>query len=107
MEDEQMDVSTELGKMKKLAKIKNAMVMAYTTQCLGNVAMLNVIFTIQGEVGWLTEKVCQLFDNLKQKYNPNDKLSRVQMIKMLNKIKPKEGEDLKMMCNKIEALKVK
>ena len=29
------------------------------------------------------------------------------MIKKLNKIKPKNGEDPKVMCNNIEALKVK
>ena len=29
------------------------------------------------------------------------------MIKKLNKSKPKKGEDPKVMCNKIEALKVK
>ena len=52
-------------------------------------------------------KACQLFDKLKQKYNPNDKLSSMQIIKKLNEIKPKKGEDLKVMCDKIEALKVK
>ena len=46
-------------------------------------------------------------DDMKHQYNPNDKLSSVQMIKKLNEIKPKKGEDLKMMCDKIEALKVK
>ena len=87
--------------------MKNAMAMAYMTQCLSGMAMLNAIFNIQAEAGWLTGKACQLFDNLKQKYNLDYKLLRVQMIKMLNKIKPKKGEDPKVMCDKIEALKVK
>ena len=83
------------------------MAMAYATQCLSSVAMLNTIFNIQTKAGWQTGKVCQLFDNLKYKYNPNDKLSRVQMMKKLNEIKLKKGENPKVMCDKIEALKVK
>ena len=59
------------------------MAMAYTTQCLSSMAMLNAIFNIQAGAGWLAGKACQLFDNLKQKYNPNNKLS----IKKHNKIK--------------------
>ena len=50
--------------------------MAYAMQCLSGTAMLNVIFSIQGEAGWLARRACQLLDNLKHKYNPNDKLSR-------------------------------
>ena len=106
-EDEELDTNTELGKAKKLAKMKNAMAMVYKTQHLSSMAMLNAIFNIQTEAGWPTGKACQLFDNLKHKYNPNDKLSRAQMIKKLNKIKPKKEKDLKVTCNKIEALKVK
>ena len=34
-------------------------------------------------------------------------MSRAQIVKKLNKIKPKKGEDPKVMCDKIEALKVK
>ena len=68
--------------------------------------MLNVILNVQAETGWLTGR-CQLFDNLKQKYNPNNKLSRAQMIKKHYKIKPKKGEDPKVMCNEIKVLKVK
>ena len=105
--DEELDANTELGKAKKSAKIKNLMVMAYATQCLISMAMLNTIFIVQVEAGWQTGRACQLFDNLKQKYNTNNKLSRVQMIKKLNKIKPKKGEDSKVMCDKIEALKNK
>ena len=65
MKGEELDVSTELGKAKKLAKMKNVMAMAYTTQCLSNTAMLNAIFNVQVEGRWLTGKACQLFDNLK------------------------------------------
>ena len=65
------------------------MAMAYTTQCLSSMAMLNAIFNIQAGAGWLAGKACQLFDNLKQKYNPNNKFSWVQMIKKLYEIKPK------------------
>ena len=54
-----------------------------------------------------TGKACQLFDKLKQKYNTNNKLTRAQIIKKLNEIKPKKGEDSKMMCDKVEALGVK
>ena len=70
-------------------------------------AMLNSIFNIQAETGWLTGKAWQLFDNLKHKYNRKNKLSRAQMIKKLKEMKPKKGEDSKVMCNKIKALKVK
>ena len=77
--------------------MKNVMLMVYATQCLSSMAMLNAIFSIQAEAGWPTGKACQLFDNLKQKYNHNDKLLKVQIIKKLNKIKPKKGEDPKMM----------
>ena len=52
----------------------------------------------KAEAGWLTGKACQLFDNLKHKYNPNDKLLRVQMMKKLKKIKPKKSKDPKVMC---------
>ena len=31
MDDEELDTSTELGKVKKLANMKNAMAMAYMT----------------------------------------------------------------------------
>ena len=82
------------------------MAMAYTTQCLSSMAMLNAIFNIQAEAGWPTGRVCQMFDNLKHKYNHNEKLSRAKMIKKLNKIKTKNGKSPKMMCDKIEALKV-
>ena len=58
-------------------------------------AMLNAMFNIQAEAGWLTGKAS------------NKKLLRAQMIKKLNKIKPNKGEDPKVMCDKIEALKVK
>ena len=44
MEDEELNASNELGKAKKLAKMKNAMTMAYATQCLSSAAMLNAIF---------------------------------------------------------------
>ena len=81
MEDEELDASPELGKVKKLAKMKNAMGMEYVTQCLSGMVMLNTIFNIQAEAGGPTGKACQLFDNLKQKYNPNDKLSKVQLSK--------------------------
>ena len=107
MEDEELDANTKLKKAKKLVKMKNEMMMAYVTQCLSSTAMLNAIFNVQAEVGWLTGKACQLFDNLKQKYNPNDKLSRAQMIKKLNKTKSKKEEDPKVICNKIESLKIK
>ena len=40
MGDEDMDASTELGKVKKLAKMKNAIAMAYAAQCLSDTAML-------------------------------------------------------------------
>ena len=99
MEDEELDTSTKLGKAKKLMKMKNVMAMAYATQCLSGMAMLNVIFNI-------TVRVCQQCHNLKHKFNPNDKLLKVQMIKF-NKINPKKLEDPKVMCNKIEFPKVK
>ena len=95
--------ATEDGKAKKSAKIKNAIFMAYVSQYLSTMAMLNAIFNIQADTGWPTGKACQLFDSLKQRYNPNDKLSRAQMIKKLNEIKSKKRED----TNKIKALKVK
>ena len=63
-----MDGSTKLEKAKELAKMKHSMEMAYTAQCLSGTAMLNVTFHVQAEVGWLTGKVCQVFDNLKHKY---------------------------------------
>ena len=47
MEDEELDASTKLRKAKKLAKMKNAMAMAYVTQCLSGMAMLNEIFTFK------------------------------------------------------------
>ena len=106
-EDEKLDARPELEKLKILAKMKNAMAMAFATQCFSGMAVLNVIFNVQVETGWLTGKACQLFDNLKQKYNPNDKLLRAQTLKKLNKIKPKRGDDPKVMCVIIKALKVK
>ena len=48
------------------------------TQCFSNMAMLNAIFNVQAEAGWWTGRACQLFDNLKHKNIPNDKLSRAQ-----------------------------
>ena len=106
VEDEKLDASTELRKAKKLAKMKNAMAMSYATQCLSSTTILNAIFNIQAEPGLSTGTACQLFDNLKQKYYPNNKLLRAQMIKKLNEIKPKKGEDPKVVCNEIEALKI-
>ena len=97
-----MDASTKLGKAKKWAKMKNGMGMAYATQCLSATTIMNAILNVQVESGWLTGRACQLFDNLTCKYNLNDKLSRVQMINKLNKIKPKKREDPKLMCEKIE-----
>ena len=55
------------------------MVMANVTQCLCIIAMLNAIFNIQAEAGCPTGRSCQLFDNLKHKNNPNDKLLTAQM----------------------------
>ena len=106
-EDEELDISTKIGKAMKLVTMKNAMAMAYLTQCLSRIAMLNAIFNVQAETGWTTGRSSWLFDNLKHKDNPNDELSRAQMIKKLNKIKLMKGEDPKVMCDKIEALKVK
>ena len=40
MEDEELDANAELGKVKKLAKMKNAIAMAYAAQCLSDTAML-------------------------------------------------------------------
>ena len=88
------------------AKMKKMMAMAYITQCFSIAAMLNALFNIQAEVGWPTGRASQLFDNLKDKYNPNVKLSSMQMIKKLNEIKPKKRNS-KVMCDKIEVLKVK
>ena len=82
-----------------------AMTILYATQCLSVMAILNVIFNIQAEAGWPIRKASLLFDNLKQKYNSNNKLLRAQMIKKFNEVKPKKGEDPKVMCNKIEAPK--
>ena len=47
-EDEELESSTEMEGVKKLAKMKNGMVMgmAYATQYLSSTAMLNVIFNI-------------------------------------------------------------
>ena len=72
-ENEELDATTELRKAKKLVEIKNAMVMVYVTQCLSGMAMLNAIFNVRAEAGLPTGRACQLFDNLKQKYNPNDR----------------------------------
>ena len=47
VEDKELDASTELGQVKKLMKMKNAMMMVYATQCLSGTAMLNAIFNIQ------------------------------------------------------------
>ena len=80
MEDKELDASTKLGKVKKLAKMKDAMPMVCATQYLSSTAMLKAIFKVQAEAGWPTERACQLFDNLKQKFNHNNKLLRVQMI---------------------------
>ena len=107
MEHDELDASSKLGKVKKLAKMKNVMVMTCMTQCLSIMATMNAISNVQDETGWTTGSVYQLFDNLNHKYNPNDKLLRVQMIKMLHEIKPKNGEDPKVMYKKIKALKVK
>ena len=68
-------------------------------------AMLDMILNIQAKAGWPIGRVCQLFDNLKQKYIPMSKLLRVQSIKKPNEIKHKEGEDPKVMYDKIEALR--
>ena len=65
-----MDDSTQLVKVKKLAKMKIAVVMAYMIQCLSGTAMLNAMFNFRAKAGWLTGKACQLFDNFKHKYNP-------------------------------------
>ena len=51
VEDEELDASTKIGKAKKIAKMKNAMAVAYVAQCLSGTAMLNAIFNIQAEVG--------------------------------------------------------
>ena len=96
-----MDVSTELRKAMKLARIKKAITMVYATQCLSSKAMLNAIFNNQAEASWPT-----VFDNLKHTYNFHEKLSSVQMMKKLSEIKPKKGENLKVICDKIEELKV-
>ena len=95
-----LDTSTKIGKANILAKMKNVVVMAYATQCLSGMAMLNAIVNIQ-VASWSTGRVCQLYDNLKCKYNPNDRLSEVQMIKKLNEIKPKKGKDHKVMCDEL------
>ena len=81
--------------------MKNAMAMAYTTQCLSGMAMLNAIFNIQAEAGWLTGKACQLFDNLKQKYNLDYKLLRVQMIKILTRLSPRREKTQKLCVIKL------
>ena len=67
IEDEEFNASTELGKAKKLAKMKNAMVMSFATQCLSGTAMLNAIFNVQAETGWSTGKACQLPESLRSK----------------------------------------
>ena len=69
----------QLGEAKKLVKIKNAMVMVYVSQCLSGTAMLNALFNIHAEACWLTERECQLFDNLMHKRNSNDKYLRMQI----------------------------
>ena len=78
MKDKDLDTSTELEKAKKLAKMMNALVMTYATKFLSSTAMLDVIYNVQDEAGWITGNACQMFDILKQKYNPNDKLSSAQ-----------------------------
>ena len=50
--------------------------------------ILNLIFNAKAEAGWPTGKARQLFDNLKQKYNTNNKLSSVQVIKKLVRLSP-------------------
>ena len=107
MEDEELDASTNLEKAKKLAKMKNAMAMVDATQCLSCTPMLNAIFNVQAAAGWPTGRACQLFDDMKHKYNTNDKLLSVQMMTKLNEIKPRKRENPKVMCEKTEALKVK
>ena len=94
MDYEELDASTKLKK--KLVKMKDVMAMAYATQYLSSMAMLNAIFNVQAEVGWLTGRACQLFEKMKCKYNPNDKLSWAQMIQKINEIKPKKREDPKL-----------
>ena len=63
--------------------------------------MLNVIISFKPKQAGQLEEHVSFYEHLKQKYNPNDKLSRAQMIKKLNKIKPKKQEDPKVMCNKV------
>ena len=75
-------------------------------QWLNRMAVMNATFNIWAKAGWPPWREHQLFDDLKCKYNPNDKSSRVQMIKKLNKIKPKMEEDPKVMCNSITTLVV-
>ena len=45
-EDEELDASIKLWKAKEIAKMKNAMTMAYMTQWLSGMVMLNVIFNV-------------------------------------------------------------
>ena len=86
MEYEELDDSTKIGKAIKSVTIKNAKAMAYMIQCLRSKAMLNATSNIKAQAGWPTGRACQLFNNLKHKYNPNDKLSRMQMIKNLMRL---------------------
>ena len=51
MENEELDLSTNIGKVIKSAKIKNAMTTVYETQCLSSTAMLNAIFNVQPQAG--------------------------------------------------------
>ena len=51
MEHDELDASSKLGKVKKLAKMKNVMVMTCMTQCLSIMATMNAISNVQDETG--------------------------------------------------------
>ena len=104
MEDEELDVSTKIVKVMKLVRMKNVLAMAYTTQRMSIMVMLNVIFNVQAEAGWPTRRACQLFAIISTTLMTS---IEALTIKKLYEIKPKKGEDPKVMFDEIEALKVK
>ncbi len=87
-----IDLTTDAGKMISAAKERNSLAMANLTMAFETDNLFGMIYKTMSTdwPGGLAHEVVVLLFN---KYSPDDRISRVELRKMLNGVSIKEAED--------------
>ena len=105
-EDEVLDLTTDAGKAKKVAKRRNDVALASLTMAFVTDKLAGLILSAQ-TVDWPSGLAWMVIKALFKKYQPQDRISRVEMRQMLNRISMKKNKDLVTLFEQISSVVIR